>query len=234
MVMVTDARATEAEGENESEGGAPARRRAPTKAPGGDDKVQQSIRLSAELRDALKAHADREGIAVNEACTRAIEGYLTGAATGQLAEVAAPLVAEAARQGVAAEVKEVKQLLASLQRLQEATWRAAARTSRSHPAARAPWRWSSCRPRQERTRPASVSLASSTAATRARMLPCLGWPRCRRPRQRRSPPCPSRPLSRPAHRRVHRPPRHQQCRPPSLRTPPRSLCPHRLPGRPVP
>jgi len=124
--MVTDARATEVEGEIEGEGSAPARRRAPAKAPGGDDKVQQSIRLSAELRDALKAHADREGIAVNEACTRAIERYLTGAATGQLAEVAAPVVEEAARRGVAAEVKEVKQLLASLQRLQEATWREAA------------------------------------------------------------------------------------------------------------
>ncbi len=126
MVMVTDTRETEAESEGESESGAPARRRAPAKAPGGDDKVQQSIRLSAELRDALKAHADRQGIAVNEACTRAIEGYLTGAATGQLAEVAAPVVEEAARRGVAAEVKELKQLLASLQRLQEATWREAA------------------------------------------------------------------------------------------------------------
>ncbi len=126
IAMVTDTRATEVEGEIEAEGGAPARRRAPAKAPGGDDKVQQSIRLTAELRDALKAHADREGIAVNEACTRAIERYLTGAATGQLAEVAAPVVEEAARRGVAAEVKDVKQLLASLQRLQEATWREAA------------------------------------------------------------------------------------------------------------
>jgi len=128
IAMVTDTRATEVEGEIEAEGGAPARRRAPAKAPGGDDKVQQSIRLTAELRDALKAHADREGIAVNEACTRAIERYLTGAATGQLAEVAAPLIEEAARRAVADELREIKAVLAAHYTLIERTWREAGMT----------------------------------------------------------------------------------------------------------
>jgi len=91
-------------------------------------KVAAQFRLSPSLKATLDERARADGVSISAIGEKALAQYLTGAALGQIAEVAAPLIEEAARRAVADELREIKAVLAAHYTLIERTWREAGMT----------------------------------------------------------------------------------------------------------